>query len=104
LPNSSPLREGGRKETGREKRSWKKPAPPLPRRPASRLLGEQGKGKTVTTEEHKMAMLGRDYWQQYVQVNGYSFEATEKGLKKLSRNLDLNIPHLRKCINKYLEA
>ena len=47
---------------------------------------------------------GRDLWIQYVNINGYSFEPTIEGLKKLSRNLDLNIPYLRKMINLFLEA
>jgi hypothetical protein len=58
----------------------------------------------MTTEQMKYAKEGRDYWQQYVAVNGYAFRPTEDGLKKLSRNLDLNVPYLRKCINAYLEA
>lgn len=58
----------------------------------------------MTTDEMKLARDGRDYWLQYVRVNGYSFAPTEPGLRELSRNLDLNVPHLRKCINKYLEA
>lgn len=58
----------------------------------------------MTTVKMKFAKEGRDYWQQYVMLNGYAFRPTEDGLKKLSRNLDLNVPHLRKCINAYLEA
>jgi hypothetical protein len=58
----------------------------------------------MNTVEMQNAKLGKDYWQQYVNLNGYAFSPTETGLKKLSRNLDLNIPHLRKCINAYLSA
>lgn len=58
----------------------------------------------MTTEQMRYAKEGRDYWQQYVTVNGYAFRPTEAGLEKLSRNLDLNVPHLRKCITAYLEA
>lgn len=58
----------------------------------------------MTFEQRKYAKEGRDYWLQYVSINGYSFSPKEDGLKKLSRNLDLNIPHLRKCINAYLSA
>jgi len=47
---------------------------------------------------------GRDLWLQYVNLNGYAFEPTNDGLKKLSRNLDLNIPYLRKMINFFLES
>lgn len=58
-------------------------------------------GKRVT---QVMFLLGESYWLQYVKLNGYSFEPTQKGLEKLSRNLDLNIPHLREYINYFLEA
>ncbi len=47
---------------------------------------------------------GRDYWYQYVRLNGYAFEPTAKGLQILSRNLDIKISHLRKCIHLYLSA
>jgi hypothetical protein len=58
----------------------------------------------MTLEQRNHANMGRDYWFQYVRLNGYAFKPSEEGLKKLSRNLDLNVPHLRKCINAYLEA
>jgi len=58
----------------------------------------------MTTTETKESGLGQSYWMQYVKINGYAFEPTERGLKALSRNLDVNVPHLRKCINAYLEA
>ena len=62
------------------------------------------KKNPMTTEDMKLAALGRHYWYQYVTLNGYAMEPKKKGLEKLSKNLDLNIPHLRKAINKYLEA
>ena len=46
---------------------------------------------------------GRDYWYQYIRINGYAFEPKNDGLKKLSKNIDINIKHLRKCITAYLE-
>lgn len=58
----------------------------------------------MTLTERKIAEQGRGYWAQYVKLNGYAWKPSDSGLQKLSRNLDLNIPHLRKCINKYLEA
>lgn len=58
----------------------------------------------MTTEQMKLAKEGRDYWQQYVNLTGYAFRPSEEGLKKLSRNLDLNVSHLRKCISAYLNA
>ena len=58
----------------------------------------------MTTEQMKLAKEGHDYWTQYVKINGYAFEPNNKGLEKLSRNLDLNVPHLRRCIHAYLSA
>ena len=55
-------------------------------------------------ETQRLFSEGHDYWLQYGRLNGYTFRPTSEGLKKLSRNLDVNIPHLRKCINVYLEA
>lgn len=47
---------------------------------------------------------GRDYWYQYLKVNGDAFRPNEDGLKKLSKNIDINVPYLRKCINIILES
>jgi len=47
---------------------------------------------------------GKDLWYEYIRVNGYSFRPNNEGLKKLSKLLDLNIPHIKKCINVFLEA
>lgn len=58
----------------------------------------------MTQGQRNLAKEGREYWFQYVRLNGYAFEPTTDGLQKLSRNLDLNVPYLRKCINAYLEA
>jgi hypothetical protein len=57
----------------------------------------------MTIEERKLWIEGKGLWQEYVNVNGYSFSFTEDGLNKLSRILDLNKSHLRKRINVYLE-
>lgn len=56
----------------------------------------------MTLEDMKLAKKGREYWLKYVQLNGYSFEPTESGLRVLSKNLNLNISYLRKCIYAYL--
>jgi hypothetical protein len=56
------------------------------------------------TDKNRLFYEGRSFWYQYITLNGYAFKPTEKGLKVLSRNLDINIPWLRKCINIYLEA
>jgi rRNA-processing protein FCF1 len=58
----------------------------------------------MTLEQHARASEGRDYWHQYVRLNGYAFATNDKGLKVLSRNLDISVPHLRRCIHAYLSA
>ena len=58
----------------------------------------------MTTAQLHDAGLGRDYWMQYVRLLGYAFSPTDAGLKALARNLDLNVSHLRHCINLYLAA
>jgi hypothetical protein len=57
----------------------------------------------MTIEQSKKWGLGRSYWLQYVRLNGFAVDANKDGLLKLSKNLDLNVRHLRKCINLYLE-
>jgi len=54
--------------------------------------------------EMRKAHEGRDYWQYYVKINGYSYRPNDEGLKKIARLLDLNVPYLRQHINLYLEA
>ena len=54
--------------------------------------------------EHKRFSEGRDYWYQYVRLNGYSFGPNTEGLKELSRNIDINIPHIKKCLNVFLNS
>ena len=61
-------------------------------------------GGYMTIDERKKVLEGGDYWHEYVRLNGYAFRPSEEGLKRLSRDLDLNIPYLRKLINLYLEA
>jgi hypothetical protein len=60
-------------------------------------------GHVMTIEQSKNWGLGQSYWLQYVRLNGYAVKANKDGLLKLSKNLDLNIRHLRECINLYLE-
>jgi hypothetical protein len=57
----------------------------------------------MTIEQSRKWGLGQSYWLEYVRMNGYAVEANKDGLRKLSKNLDLNILHLRECINLYLE-
>ena len=54
--------------------------------------------------KHDMFYEGKNLWFEYIKVNDYAFTPTEKGLTKLSRQLDLNKSFIRKCINIYLEA
>src|SRR3990167_9393505 len=61
-------------------------------------------GGAMTHAERKQAREGQDYWWQYVRLNGYAFEPKNAGLKRLSRNLDVSVTHLRKCIHAYLSA
>jgi hypothetical protein len=58
----------------------------------------------MTIDESKKASEGRDYWLYYVKINGYSFIPNEKGLKKISKLLDLNKSYIKYCINLYLES
>jgi hypothetical protein len=58
----------------------------------------------MTIEQRNEFYLGRDYWQQYIKINGYAFYPTDKGLLSLSKNLDINVKHLRACINSFLSA
>ena len=58
----------------------------------------------MTIEEMKKVRLGRHYWQEYVNVNGYAFAPSSKGIVKLSRLLDLTQTHIRQCINAYLDV
>ena len=58
----------------------------------------------MTTNEMKRFREGGEYWWEYVALNGYSFKPNAAGLRKLSRNLDISVSHLRQCINFYLEA
>ena len=46
---------------------------------------------------------GRDYWYQYLSINGYSLRPNRVGLQKLSHNLDINIPRLRRAINFFID-
>lgn len=58
----------------------------------------------MSIEQRKIATEGSDYWLHYVRLNGYAFRPTRDGLAKLSRNLDVNVKHLARCITAYLEA
>lgn len=65
-----------------------------------------GENKMVDqyTQKVKDFEEGRTLWYEYIKVNGYAFRPNEKGLKELSRMLDLNVPYIRRLINTFLEA
>ena len=46
---------------------------------------------------------GRDLWFEYVTINGFSSTFNDEGLKKLSKNLDLNAGYIRERLLVYLE-
>jgi len=54
--------------------------------------------------KHEEFALGRGYWLEYLRVNGYSFDYTDAGVRKLGRLLDLNTPHLRRCLHIFLHS
>jgi hypothetical protein len=47
---------------------------------------------------------GRNYWLEYVQLNGYAFEPNRAGLRKLSGRHGVAVSHLARCIAAFLEA
>jgi len=58
----------------------------------------------MTTQQTKLAGLGRGYWHEYTRTNGYSFRPTAKGTARLARQLDLTASHIGECITLYLDA
>ncbi len=58
----------------------------------------------MTLDKMKLCNEGREYWLQYVRLNGYAFRPTLEGLAHLSRNLDITVRRLAQCITAYLEA
>ena len=58
----------------------------------------------MTTEQMRHAAEGRDYWYEYVRVNGYALQPNRDGLKRLSRLLDLQASYLSRRITCYLES
>jgi hypothetical protein len=58
----------------------------------------------MTIESNKLFTEGRALWQAYINLNGYSFQPTEKGLSKLSQDLALKKTYLRQRINAFLSG
>jgi hypothetical protein len=57
----------------------------------------------MTTEQRGLWHEGRQLWYEYVRVNGYSFTHNDKGVKKLSRLLDLSQTYIKKRLTFYLD-
>jgi hypothetical protein len=57
----------------------------------------------MTIEQRKLWTEGKELWNEYVQVNGYSFTFSNEGTKKLSRLLDLNQKYIKERLNTYLD-
>ncbi|GLB26571.1 hypothetical protein LXJ15735_28120 [Lacrimispora xylanolytica] len=49
----------------------------------------------MTTYQRTLWHEGRDLWNEYININGYSFSFNEEGINKLSRLLDLNKAYIR---------
>lgn len=58
----------------------------------------------MTTEEMKLTKEGKEYWQEYLNVNGWAMYPNTKGLKSLNEKIGVKVSHLKKCINMWLEA
>jgi len=56
----------------------------------------------VTDYKRRQFVEGRDYWYQYLSINGYASKPNDDGLRKLSRNIDIAVPHLSECIHIFL--
>lgn len=58
----------------------------------------------MTIQSNKLFIEGRSLWQEYLNLNDYSFEPTEDGLKKLSEELKLTKSYIRERIYRFLSA
>lgn len=58
----------------------------------------------MTTSQRKLWFEGKELWNEYVNVNGYSFSFKNDGVKKLSRLLDLNQNYIKERLAVYLDA
>ena len=58
----------------------------------------------MTLEQHQLFIEGRDYWYQYLRLNDWRTEPNRPGLRKLSRNLDIHVQRLMRCIHIFLSA
>jgi hypothetical protein len=56
----------------------------------------------MTLTERKAFSEGRELWYQYIDVNGYSFEPSDSGLKSLSRKTGIKQAVIRRKIHTFL--
>lgn len=57
----------------------------------------------MTMEKRKLWHEGKEIWNEYINVNGYSFTFNNEGVKKLSRLLDLNEKYIKERLTIYLD-
>jgi hypothetical protein len=58
----------------------------------------------MNTNDKRLWTDGRDFYYQYIRLNKLEsgLHPTQEGLERLSRNIDINIEWLRKCIDLFL--
>lgn len=57
----------------------------------------------MTIEQRKLWSEGQRLWQEYINVNGYSFTFNDAGIRKLSKILDLNQKYIKERLTIYLD-
>lgn len=57
----------------------------------------------MTIQERILWNEGKQLWNEYINVNGYSFTYNTNGIKKLSRLLDLNVNYIKERLLIYLD-
>lgn len=57
----------------------------------------------MTMAQRNLWFEGKQLWNEYVNVNGYSFSFNQAGIKNLSMLLDLDQKHIKERLNIYLD-
>lgn len=57
----------------------------------------------MTIEQRKLWYEGKQLWNEYIYLNGYSWSFDNKGINNLSRLLDLNVKYIKERITIYLD-
>lgn len=60
--------------------------------------------KRYVNDAHRAFHEGREYWQVYVQLNGYAFRPTRQGIRRLSKKLGMAPRQFEPQIWAFLEA